>query len=305
MRKVAAAHISNQSKQELEDEQRKIRMWLKPANLDDEQRRRQKEHVEHTNAWFLALPSFQNWLKGTTRLLWAIGKPGCGKSILASSIVDQLHSQGLQPLYFYFNSKLGTRLDAGSLGLVRSFLVQIMSIDSELVHTLHTLYKRSSSDEVVSFDTLWEVFRDWCSSRKQPLYCVIDALDEGLEMSESPDNFLTTLFITFKECDMVRMVILSRPNHKIEEQICQNLEATIDPVEPPSYSEDPDTKIADATDCAFHTLSTQILIEETQVRSDIDIFVTDRVKRTPKLKAWISGADIDNLCARAEGMFLW
>jgi DNA replication protein DnaC len=121
MRKVAATHISNQSKLELEGQQRKIRLWLKPANLDDEQRRRQKEHVMHTNAWFLAHPSFQNWLEGTTRLLWAIGKPGCGKSILASSIVAQLDNQGLQPLYFYFNSKLGTRLDAGPLVLFDHF----------------------------------------------------------------------------------------------------------------------------------------------------------------------------------------
>jgi DNA replication protein DnaC len=139
---VTTTHISNQSKHELEDQQRKIRLWLKPANLDNEQRRRQKEHVKHTNAWFLAHPSFQNWLEGTTRLLWTIGKPGCGKSILASSIVAQLQNQGLQPIYFYFNSKLGTRLDAGPLGLIRSFLVQIMTIDSELVHTLHTLYQR-------------------------------------------------------------------------------------------------------------------------------------------------------------------
>jgi hypothetical protein len=29
----------------------------------------------------------------------------------------------------------------------------------------------------------------------------------------------------------------------------------------------------------------QILIEESQVSSDINIYVTDRVKRTPKLKA--------------------
>jgi hypothetical protein len=107
-----------------------------------------------------------------------------------------------------------------------------MGVDSDLVHTLHTLYQRSSSEEAASFDTLWEVFRDWCSSRKQPLYCVIDALDEDLETSEAPDDFLTTLFITFKECEMVKIVVLSRPNHKIEEQMCQNLDATIDPVEP-------------------------------------------------------------------------
>jgi hypothetical protein len=150
----------------MEDRQRKVRIWLKPANLDNEQRRRQKEQVKHTNAWFLAHSSFQDWLEGTTRLLWAIGKPGCGKSILASSIVAHLHNQGLQPLYFFFNSKLGTRLHAGPLGLVRSFLVQVMSIDSELVHSLHILYQQSSSEEAASFDTLWEVFRDWCSSRK-------------------------------------------------------------------------------------------------------------------------------------------
>jgi hypothetical protein len=124
-------------------------------------------------------------------------------------------------------------------------------------------------------------------------------------MSEAPDDFLTTLFITFKECEMVRMIFLSRPNHKIEEQLCQNLEATIDPVEHSPYSEDPDTKSADAADNAFHTLTTQILIEETRVRSDIDIYVKDRVNRTPKLKAWISQVDIDILCTRAEGMFLW
>jgi hypothetical protein len=286
MRQVTTTHMSNQTKQELEDQQIKVRLWLKPANLDDEQRRRQKEHVKHTNKWFLAHHSFQNWLEGTTRLLWAIGKPRCGKSILASSIVAQLQNQGLQPLYFYFNSKLGTRLETGPLGLIRSFLVQIMNINSELVPTLHTLYQRSSSEEAAPFDTLWEVFRGWCSSRQQYLYCVIDALDEGLDMSEGPDGFLTTLFITLKECEMVRIVILSWPNHKIEEQMRQTLKSATDPVEPP-FSEDPGTETpntADTVDDAFHTLTAQILIEESQVRSDINIYVADRVKQTRKLR---------------------
>ena len=59
-------------------------------------------------------------------------------------------------------------------------------------------------------------------------------------------------------------------------------------VEPLLYSEDLDTKTADAADSTLSTLSTQILIEESQVRLDIDIYVTDRVKQTLKLKAWIS-----------------
>jgi hypothetical protein len=104
-------------------------------------------------------------------------------------------------------------------------------------------------------------------------------------MSEEPGDFLTTLFFTFKECEMVRMIILSRPNHKIEEQMYHNLEATIYPVKPPSYSNDPGTKAANATESGVHTLTAQILIEESQVSSDINIYVTDRVKRTPKLKA--------------------
>ena len=191
----------------------------------------------------------------------------------------QLEELGFQPIYFFFNSKLGTATGSGPVGLVRAFLFQLMNVDPELANHLSPIFTKSSSDEASSFDALWGIFRLWCSQHSEPIFAVIDALDEALDGCEHPDNFLAAIVSTLKSCEMVRMCVTCRLVPRIAKHFS------------PATGND--------------SFVTQLTIGESQVSSDIMAYVAARVEETPKLKFWMTQSNIDMLCARAEGMFLW
>jgi hypothetical protein len=193
--------------------------------------------------------------------------------------VRRLQDLGLQPIYFFFNSKLGTAAGSGPVGLVRAFLFQLLDIDPQLVSHLFPLYSKSSGDEASSFDALWGVFRSWCSQRSEPILYVIDALDETLDGCEQPDDFLAAITGVLRSCEMVRICVTSRPNSRIANHF-----------------------LSGASSSSFVS---QVTIGESQVSSDIVAYATTKVGMSPKLKLWMTQSDIDTLCERAEGMFLW
>jgi NACHT domain len=142
--------------------------------------------VDGTNTWFLEHSSVEEWIDPSlpahsSRLLWAYGKPGCGKSMLASSIVLHLQKSGSRTIYFFSNSKLGNAVKSSPLGLVRTLLAQLLDDDTQLFDSLFAEYTKSSTETASSIDALWEIFRLWCDKQLKPIFCVIDALDEAME----------------------------------------------------------------------------------------------------------------------------
>jgi hypothetical protein len=193
--------------------------------------------------------------------------------------VRQLEELGFQPIYFFFNSKLGTAAGSDPVGLARAFLFQLLDVYPQLVDPLSPMCTKSGSDEATSFDALWEIFCSWCSQQSRPTFCVIDALDESLDGCERPDNFLATIVSALKSCNMLRICVTSRPDPRI---------------------------IKHFSPTAGNGSSTsQVAISESQISSDIMAYITAGVERFPKLKLWMTQSDIDTLCSRAEGMFLW
>jgi hypothetical protein len=283
---------------------------LKSANFEDEQRLRQRERIDGTNDWFLRHPSFKNWTNlglpaDNPRLLWAHGKPGCGKSILASSVVLELQNLGFRPIYFFFNSESGTA-SLDPIGLVRAFLFQLLDIDPQLVDHLFAIYTKSINSEASSFDALWGIFRLWCSQCSRPIFCVIDALDEALYGCRHPGNFLAAIVGTLKSCEMVRICITSRPNPIIAKHFSPNMDLNLDAN---GHSTDQWNKRTPSNDdiatIGDDSLIAQVTISERRVSSDIMAYITNKVKSSSKLKSWMDPPDIDALCVRAEGMFLW
>jgi hypothetical protein len=302
---LQAFHI-DQAQRDSHDQIRRVRLWLRPSAFEDEQRRRKKERIEGTNEWFFEHSLFKDWTDlqipvENCRLLWVYGKPGCGKSILASSVVLQLQNLGLRPIYFFFNSKSGNTVNSSPLGFVRTLLFQLLEVDDQLLNPLLTAYTKSGTAEASSFDALWEVFRVWCFRQPNPIFCVIDALDEALDGCMDPDDFLATIVDTVNQCKMLRICITSRSNHKIASHFVPN--ADID--DSSSDSEDQPPLSSTSTAVTSSNRFSQVFINENQVSSDLRQYIMTKIKTSRKFKSWISQSNIETLCARAEGMFLW
>lgn len=221
--------------------------------------------------------------------------------MLASSMVDQLQNLGFRPIYFFANSKVGNAIESSPLGLIRTLLAQLLDDDPQLLDSLFAEYTKSSNKEASSFHTLWEIFRLWCHRQSKSIFCVIDALDEAIDEYSDTDGFLESFVDAVNSCPMLRVCVTSRPNSRIERFF-------------PSKT-DLDHLSADGEDSFTHPTGniaapgrfcvSRVLISEDRVASDLKEYILIKVKQSRDLKAWLSQTDIDMLCARAEGMFLW
>ena len=85
----------------------KIYEWLSPPDPSTNYKASIEKRYEGTGRWFLESNQFMEWKLGSQQFLWLHGIPGCGKTILSSTIVEHLRSsQEDSPpvvLDFYFD----------------------------------------------------------------------------------------------------------------------------------------------------------------------------------------------------------
>ncbi|KAL8684102.1 MAG: hypothetical protein Q9224_006613 [Gallowayella concinna] len=161
----------------------KITLWLSvpdPSINYNEARRRWQAK---TGEWFTNNPNYAAWKAESNSIMWLHGIPGCGKTILSSTIIQELlnwgkHNNSYALAYFYFDAN---RADAQSSDkLIRSLLLQISRQGPAALQVLERLYlsyrkgpdQRQPTDESV-LNSLREAM-----SYFSAVYLVIDALDE-------------------------------------------------------------------------------------------------------------------------------
>jgi predicted ATPase len=120
----------------------KINKWLSPSepstNLNEAKRKRH----EGTGSWFLESEPFKEWKSGSRRYLWLHGIPGCGKTVLCSTIIEYLRQNKEDPshiildFFFDFKDKEKQSLD----NLVRSLVAQLYSGCDHSRKELDTLF---------------------------------------------------------------------------------------------------------------------------------------------------------------------
>ncbi|ORY00158.1 hypothetical protein BCR34DRAFT_606363 [Clohesyomyces aquaticus] len=125
--------------------------------------------------WLYGHPKVELWLKdtGTTALLWLHGKPGAGKSVLCSSLIQNLENRNVKVLY-YFCSYIGTTAASSSL-IIRSFIIQVIQSNPDLAVFVHDEFMptRPRATRRALMELLPKLLQSVGSAR-----LVIDGLDE-------------------------------------------------------------------------------------------------------------------------------
>ncbi|KAI0293838.1 hypothetical protein B0F90DRAFT_1352295 [Multifurca ochricompacta] len=126
--------------------------------------------------------TFAKW-KNAGSLLWIHGKPGSGKSVLCSTIIEEimgLRETGLAFMaYFYFNRRNTEKQD--NRDLISSLLIQLCEqseVYSEIVSRLYSTHATGSRQP--GNNALLECLKDILSVPGQgPVYIILDGLDES------------------------------------------------------------------------------------------------------------------------------
>ncbi|GAW22654.1 hypothetical protein ANO14919_121960 [Xylariales sp. No.14919] len=139
--------------------------------------------------WLIEKDSFEQWRDAlTSKVFWLRGRPGAGKSVLASHVINHLRALNLDCCYFFFTNGDNGKTTINSL--LRSMAWQMAVMHPEAFTTISNVansWKDPPIDKVDHIPVWRRIFANAISKvrLKKPQYWVIDALDEcknGLEL---------------------------------------------------------------------------------------------------------------------------
>uniref|UniRef100_L2FBA5 Nacht and ankyrin domain protein n=1 Tax=Colletotrichum fructicola (strain Nara gc5) TaxID=1213859 RepID=L2FBA5_COLFN len=108
----------------LDSHSQKIQKWLAAPNPNTNANHARELRHAGTGAWLLENPAFKNWISGACKQLWLCGMPGCGKTVLSTTILDRLiEDNGLIILSFFFDFRDPRKQNKN--GLLRSLALQL------------------------------------------------------------------------------------------------------------------------------------------------------------------------------------
>ncbi|RYP58916.1 hypothetical protein DL769_008749 [Monosporascus sp. CRB-8-3] len=143
---------------------------------------RVEDRVEGTCRWFLEHKHFQMWLKQESGPLVVSADPGCGKSVLAKYLIDDVLPQSITNsttiCYFFFKDQDQNTVRQALCALLH----QLFSQKPSLIEHAMTQFRNDGQGLTNSTESLWKVLRN---AMKDPLtgpvIMVLDALDECAE----------------------------------------------------------------------------------------------------------------------------
>ena len=214
----------------------KVLAWLDIVDVGLNHSRARKQHYGNTGAWFLDGEEYNVWRTSPRSFAWLYGIPGCGKSILSSSVVENLQKQVSESgdhayavAYFYFDfNDTENRTVPNFLSSILAQLCRQCKDSPDVVRSLYDSHIREGHHSCPStsqlVQTLLEVSRRW-----QNVYLVVDALDE-CEIGKREE--LLEVLQGFCAMDAVmgadlRVLVTSRPEHDIKQSLDQCVDVSV------------------------------------------------------------------------------
>ncbi|KAH9172799.1 ankyrin repeat-containing domain protein [Lactarius sanguifluus] len=262
-----------------------LKGWLSPPDPSTNYAVGLRDLHEETATWFLEGRIFQEW-HSTGSLLWIHGKPGSGKSILCSTIIQRIISlcdDGRASVaYFYFDFRDDNKKHRHNL--LPSLLVQLAehwipcgNIISR-VYSAHGKGTQPPSDEVLT-NCLTNMLT---VSTQHPIYIIVDALDECPDTSgvRSPRERVLSFIKRLVDLRLqnLHICVTSRPEIDIR--------VRLEPLTPLRVS----------------------LHDQTGHKEDIAKYISSEVDIIAKDKRWREDDKeiiIATLSEKADGMFRW
>ncbi|OCH90532.1 hypothetical protein OBBRIDRAFT_592935 [Obba rivulosa] len=157
-----------------------MRRWLSPPDPSTNHNAASKSHREGTAKWFIEGEAFKEW-KTTGSLLWIHGKPGSGKSILCSRIIEDVERMcktQWDTILAYFYCDFQDPDKQNIRGLLSSLLVHFSTHSDHCAKIFSRLYSEYNDGSRQPSDAaLTKCLKDMLSAQGAT-YIIIDALDE-------------------------------------------------------------------------------------------------------------------------------
>ncbi|RWA09422.1 hypothetical protein EKO27_g5687 [Xylaria grammica] len=142
--------------------------------------------VENTCEWFLEDTTFRSWRDSVeSSFLWVSAGPGCGKSVLSRSLIDdgQLSRSDTSIVCYYF-FKDGDETRQRSANAISAILHQLLIQDptGDFISYALKRYRNYGNALAANFSELWSLLLECATTPGAgEIVCALDALDECKE----------------------------------------------------------------------------------------------------------------------------
>jgi hypothetical protein len=252
---VVGVSVSKTKSQE--ERLRKICNWLSAPDPSTNYRKAHEQRQAETGLWLLDGSKFTEWKERAESRLWLYGIPGCGKTILSSTIIEHLlqhcHDNAtMVTAYFYFDFNDIQKQDPELM--LRSLLRQLLQRLSTTPKGVDALFSVCENGQrQPSMHALLEVAPQ-VMQQFTHAYIVLDALDECTQRQELMDVLKT---VAGWQLNNVHLLMTSRKERDIESSL-------------ESYVKEKDT----------------ICLQRDIVDSDIQRYVQQRLSDDKTLAKW-------------------
>lgn len=286
--KVARIHQKDMNLSLLEAQnstrKKEIIAWLSPSAYDVKYYQKDFEaaiKVRHPNTcqWLLENAEFTKFSAtdaSEDQLLWIYAKPGAGKTVLASYLIEYYRKRAtthMSNTVLYFFCKNLDEDKNSDIAIIRSLLYQLLqSIENRvdyraLSDDLGTAIDESGKQRAMDFVTMWQLFTAHISKLPQPVI-ILDALDE----CRGPKTLVQNL-TNLSKSNGIKVILTSRKEFYLSKMLANELCLEIRPVD---------------------------------VDADIKALIEAKVSKQPLLcHNLVRDKVIKNLSEAHAGMFLW
>jgi hypothetical protein len=185
--------------------------------------------VPGTCEWFFQGNEFRNWRDSDrSTLLWISAGPGCGKSVLSRTLIDEnrLSTNVTTSTICYFFFKDGDERRMSATNALCALLHQLFIHDATgtLIQNAVVSHRNHGTNLANNFSELWRLFLQCVSSPELgEVVCLLDALDEC--NGDSMEQLLRNLEELYSKPQLsssiskLKFLITSRPYDRVEKSL--------------------------------------------------------------------------------------
>lgn len=267
--------------------------------------------VRGTCTWIFNHAKYWSWLAETdSSLLWISADAGCGKSVLASFLVDhhKHKSAGDSNICYFFFKTDSNEQQYASYGL-SALLHQLYKSQPQLIQNAQNLLRERGQD-LKNMATLWKLITDSTEDlQARPTICFIDGLDECEENTRKLLVNLISKYFTMPTEEKsekkgawkkLKLLVTSRPDNSIKNALDRQKAAL------EARDKDQSEKRAVRKPC-FAMMRLRGEDETEVISNDIELVIKDAMEELEVRELPIDLLeDMEReLISRADRTFLW
>ncbi|UKZ81740.1 hypothetical protein TrVFT333_009512 [Trichoderma virens FT-333] len=261
-----------------------------------QRKNRNPDRVPGTCEWFMGHVDFHHWRDSkSSSMLWVSANPGCGKSVLAKHLVNELKTtERRTTCYFFFKDDFEDQRSArGALScILHQIFIQRESLFSVDIMKRIKSYKAPLANSYYELWELWDILT-MVSQEKNAgeIICILDALDECKDQEQHDFTKLIRQFYgpnnDTRESVNLKFLITSRPYDTIRRGL----------IEPSYIQGSPVIHLEGDSDA-----------EVEKIAGEISLYIIDRVSRV-RANFQLTGREeellLQGLSATPNKTYLW